>query len=373
MGVGSMQTFVTIDKLPACTRSPSSFAFCALAVRCLLVTLFVFSASGLTVLAQSEGDSLKIYRGSIGDKHIQMKLRIEGSKVTGTYFYDQYREDLKLEGGYNSKGQLELSEAGAGKRTTGKFICEREPKTFGPDVECEWSRPDGTGQALVVLYDQHLALTKGFDIVPKIIVDRKAHVTVSYPQLVGATTPAVTDLNSLITSFVQKSIKAFNRDASGRQNSFDANYNVLMATDEIVSIEMEDYSDTGGAYPNTGFWTLNYDLQANKQLDLQDIFQPKADFKTTIAAYVARDINRRAEQIEREEARREGRKPEKRDEPVMTAEQLPQIHGWALSSKGLAIYFDFPHAIAVFDKTIVPYSVVRAQLRLDGPAAQFLR
>ena len=66
-------------------------------------------------------DSVRIYRGSLGDKHIEMRFTSTGPKVTGTYFYDQFKQDISLEGAYDAKGQLELLE-GVGKKATGKFV-----------------------------------------------------------------------------------------------------------------------------------------------------------------------------------------------------------------------------------------------------------
>jgi hypothetical protein len=37
-----------------------------------------------------------------------------------------------------------------------------------------------------------------------------------------------------------------------------------------------------------------------------------------------------------------------------------------MSAKGLVVYFDFPHVIAVFDKTVVPYNVIARYLKRDG-------
>ena len=326
-----------------------------------------------TAQAQVDVGAAKIYRGTVGDKHIEMRLKVNGTKVSGTYSYDQFRQDLKLDGSYNANGDLELNEMASRNKKTGKFACKRKPETFDADVECEWSRPDGTGKAFVVLYEQHFAFTNGLDVAPKVIIDRKSRVTVSYPQLI-ATTPiqAVDDFNRLITSLIQKAIKDFVPEASTR-TTFDTNYNVMLGANDLVSIEMQEYSDSGGAHPNTRLWTVNYDLKENRQLSIDDIFKSDAEYKPAIADYVVKEINGRAVQMEQDEARRAGRQPEKRDEPLMTADQLPEIDAWALSPGGLAVYFDFPHVMAVFDKTIVPYSVVRAHLKTNGPAAPFVR
>ena len=74
--------------------------------------------------------------------------------------------------------------------------------------------------------------------------------------------------------------------------------------------------------------------------------------------------------LEQESARSEGRKPNLRDEPLISTEQLSELSGWAMMPKGLVVYFDFPHVIAVFDRTFIPYSVLNEYLKPSGPAAR---
>jgi hypothetical protein len=135
---------------------------------------------------------------------------------------------------------------------------------------------------------------------------------------------------------------------------------------------MTEYYDGGGAHPNNRFWSLTYDLPANKELKLDDIFKAESDYKGTIARYVVDDIERRATALEAEEAKREGRNPKPREEPLMTTEQLSEPADWAMTPKGLIIYFDFPHVIAYFDRTFVPYRVINEHLKPNGRAAGFL-
>src|SRR5207248_1897274 len=56
---------------------------------------------------------------------------------------------------------------------------------------------------------------------------------------------------------------------------------------------------------------------------------------------------------------------------LVTDDQLSEISSWGLTPKGLVVYFDFAHAIAVFDRTVVPYSVIKTYLKPNGPAARF--
>ena len=167
---------------------------------------------------------------------------------------------------------------------------------------------------------------------------------------------------------MQKAIKGF-EPVEGK-GAYDTNYNVLFGTNDLVSIEMTEYSDAGGAHPDNGFWTLTYDLAANKELKFEDLFQPDSDYNTAIANYVVADIDKRAVALEEDEARRANRKPEKRDEPLVSTDQLSELSGWGMTPKGLMVYLDFPHVIAVFDKNFVPYNVVAQYLKPNGPAGK---
>jgi hypothetical protein len=320
------------------------------------------------VKAQPASAATKIYRGSLGNRHIQMRLNIQGNNVSGTYSYDGIGEDLKLVGHIDQQGRLELAESANGKQT-GKFTCKRK---LGDETypECSWSKPDGTREAYVTLEEQFIVFTNGLQITPKTISNRRTGVGVSYPQLTssGALSPGAQSFNRRILALTQAAIKDFSPiDGHG---SFDTNYNVLLATDDLISIEMAEYYDGGGAHPNERLWSLTYDLPGNKELKFEDLFKPGSDYNAAIAKYVVADIDRRAAAIEQESARNEGRKPNPRDQSIVSMEQLSELSGWAMTPKGLVVYFDFPHVMAVFDRTFIPYSVVNEYLKPDGPAAR---
>jgi hypothetical protein len=76
-------------------------------------------------------------------------------------------------------------------------------------------------------------------------------------------------------------------------------------------------------------------------------------------------------ELEEDNARRDNRQPNKRDEPLISTDQLTEVSNFALTPKGIIVYFDFPHVMAYFDKNFVPYSVVKQYLKPNGPAAKF--
>lgn len=351
--------------------------FSARTIFCLFILLPIQSAYlASNVAAQAASSSTKVYRGSLGDKHIQMKLISQGNQVSGAYSYDLFRQEIKLSGTLDAQGTLQLNEGGQKGKSTGKFTCKREREVLSAaDLECEWTRPDGTGKSLVSLTEQHFDFQK-VQVIPKTISKRDPYINVSYPQLAdsnGHASPTLDGFNELITSIVKKAMADFAPEPTPARTSFDLDYNVLLGTDDLISIELNEYAYTGGAHPTTSVFALTYDLPSNKQLALEALFKDKSDFNTVLATYAVKAINELADQIEVEEARRSDRKPEKRAEPMMTSEQLPELSAWALTPKGLAIYFDFPHVMAVFDKTVVPFAVIRDQMRTDGPLARFAR
>lgn len=331
--------------------------------RCILVWIVVVTLVLLVGDVQAQ-TAPKVYRGSVGGKHVEMRLNLSGSKVTGTYFYDQFKQDIKLEGAFDAKGQLELVE-GPAKRPTGKFVCKNE-KEIDVDLECEWSRPNGTRTLIVFLYEQGVRFTSDAKLVPKLLIDRKTKAEASYPQFAATTiTPGMLSFNRLIEERVQKAMKDF--PAEGITSfTFETNYNVLFADEEKASIEFNEYSDVGAAHPNTQLWTFNYNLKGDRELTLEDIFKPGDKQNGAIAEFVAKDINRRAELMELADARRDKRQPEKRAEPLMDVDQLPEMETWAFTPKGVAVYFGFPHVMAVFTRTIVPYEVLASYIRPDA-------
>ena len=152
----------------------------------------------------------------------------------------------------------------------------------------------------------------------------------------------------------------------------DANYNVLLATDEIISIEISEDSYAGGAHPSEDWRTFNYDVRNDREIRLTDLVRDEASFKAAIWKYSAKAISGLADKLEQEEARSENRQPERQD--FLVSEDEPtEILAWGFTPKGVAVYFDFAHVMWVFSKVVVPYSEVKDYLKPGSPVAKFVR
>jgi Protein of unknown function (DUF3298) len=314
----------------------------------------------------------KTYRGSIGGSHVEMRLNFEGNKVSGSYSYDRIGEEIKLSGQITAEGGLELTEFDARRKPSGKIACKR--KLDDPiDPECYWSRVDGSHQAFVALEAQQTGPMNGLRLMPKTINDRATGVVVSYPQLASdQPLPAAAEgFNKDMSAWIKKAIKDFDPQPARDRTTLEMNYNVLLASNDLVSIEITEYADNGGAHPNTGHWAMSYDLNKNKELILEDIFKPDSDYQTALAKFVVADIQKRADAIDQEEARRAGRTLSPRHEQIVSIDQLSDLAHFAITAKGLIVYFEFPNVIAAFERTLVPYPVIKDYLLPNGPAARF--
>jgi hypothetical protein len=327
--------------------------------------------------AQPVADA-KTYRGSLNDRGLEMRLVREGDRVSGSYAYDGIGQDIGIEGRLVGKEKFDLAEKDAAGKTTGKWSCESgKPVERGEDLSCKWTKPDGSGQLFVALYEQ-ATFASGLRVAPKVVENRKSGVRASYPQIVvpgGAQlSVAAAHFNQLLEKKVGAQARGFAEGLEGEKNVyFNVAYNVLLANDDLVSLELAYDSYMGGAHPDSSYDAVTYDLRADRELKLEDIFKPNSAYAKAVAAYCDKDIRRRANEMEEEAAKEQHRKAEPQTDAPVLPELLEEISAFALTPKGVMIYYDLPHVVAVFDRNFVPYSEVKNFLKPDGPAAQLTR
>jgi hypothetical protein len=317
----------------------------------------------------------KTYRGSLNDRGLEMRLVVEGGRVSGSYSYDGINQSIGLEGRAAAGEKFELAERDASGKQTGKWSCEGAKQGgWDQDFDCKWTKPNGTGELFVALFEQ-ASPAPGWRVAPKVVENRKAGVRASYPQLAapdGAQlSPSARHFNTLLEQRVGKEARDFAAGLEGEKHLyFHAAYNVLLATDDLVSVEVAYDFYMGGAHPDSSYDAVTYDLRADRELKLEDIFKPNSGYVKAIAAYCDKEVRRRAGLLEEEAAREEHRKAAPQEESPVLPEMLEEIKAVALTPKGLMIYYDLPHVVAVFDRHFVPYSEVKNFLKPGGPAAR---
>jgi hypothetical protein len=342
-------------------------------------------SGGLTVAALSRTraaqskppEGAKVYRGSIGGRGVEVSLRREGERVSGSYSYDGRAERLRLEGRVGADGKLTLAEFDRAGRQTGKFACEPgggDRIALDIDLECEWSRADGADRTYAGLTEQHAAFTRAWRVEPREIVNRRYGVGVTYPQLVAARgarlTPGALAFNRRAAALASEVVREFAAGPPERGMYLRVNYDVLLATDDLISVELEEERDFGGGRPGTRHFGINYDLRSGRELRLADLFKPGSESEHALRLQAYEKINRSCREINRREAA--GGTPT-RGEDLMQPGRDDEIAAWALTPRGVIIYFNFPQVMAAFSRNFVPYEAVKELLRADGPAAGVAR
>jgi hypothetical protein len=332
------------------------------------------SPAGVVSVAPTPDASVKVYRGSLGNRGLEMRLKRAGDGVSGSYAYDGIAQEIALEGRATAKEKFELSEKDAAGKLTGRWSCEAEKQgEWDQDFGCKWTKPNGTGEMYVALYEQ-AAFASGWRVAPKVVENRKVGARASYPQIVAGAgsqlSPAAAHFNQRLEEKVRKQVRDFAEDMEGEKNLyFHTDYNVLTASDDLVSVELAYDSYAGGAHPESSYDAVTYDLRADREVKLEDVFKPGSGYEKAVADYCLKDINKRAGLMEAENAKQDKRAPEPQEEPPVTKEQLEEISAFALTPKGLMIYYDLPHVIAAFDRNFVPYAIIKNYLKPDGTAA----
>ena len=317
----------------------------------------------------------KVYRGAIGGRGVEVGLTREGGRVFGSYNYDGVVERLRLEGRAAADGKLTLAEFDRAGRQTGQFACEPgggDSLALDIDLECEWSKPDGGYKIYAGLTEQHSEFKRAWGVRPRQIVNRRYGVGVTYPQIVGARgaalTPGAQAFNRRAAALAASLVREFAAGPPERGMYLRVNYDVLLATDDLVSVELEEERDFGGGRPGTRYFGLTYDLRrTGHEVQLGDLFRADSDFERALRHHAYEKINRSYREINRREAASGAGTPDSED--LMTPDRADGIEAWALAPRGVVIYFNFPQVMAAFSRNFVPYAAVKDLLRAGGPAA----
>ena len=93
---------------------------------------------------------VQVFRGTLTEGEqtlsVQMKLRREGDRLTGSYFYESVKNELQLRGTIDSQGNINIQESDASGAQTGVFLGRWTTNETGETLLTgTWSKPDGEG------------------------------------------------------------------------------------------------------------------------------------------------------------------------------------------------------------------------------------
>jgi hypothetical protein len=335
---------------------------CAAAAACL-------SLFAAIVTAQAPAAE-RVFSGKLGDKYrIQMQLRREGSKLSGTYFYERVRQNIALRGEMDALGNFTLREYDAGGAQTGIFKGKWQQPT-----DCDgcqdylsgnWSRPDGSRVMTFDLSPYAVAFRGPLKLMTRALEEKNRkgqpehEITIEYPQLEGAGGANVLRFNDLIRAKAMKALAGYRKDSLDG-GDYDLSYEVALANDDLVSVNLISYSHYEGAGSKTIVSeTINYDLHQGRPIKLEEIFLSGSDYEKMLGEYALRDLKKDYQDVTAETEKE-------------LALQVENVIGdeskWTITLEGLGLIFDWPSTRPT--SVIVPYHAIAKAVRPGGPLAK---
>ena len=322
-----------------------------------------------------------VFRGTLGGKvAIQARLRREGERLAGSYFYETIGKDLSLRGTIDAAGDFTLEEFDAAGAKTGIF----KGAWKGPQCdECvdtltgKWTRPDGTRPLEFTLSEFMVSFEGDTRLVSKSLKESKRRgkwggheISAEYPQLQGGGANAL-KFNEAVRALVLKDVADHRNlfgEGEGGGGELDLSYYVSFADDSLVSVDFSDYWFYFGAGSRmAASTTFNYDLARGRALNLADLFKPSSDYLKIISDACKRELQSQF-------------KGESFPDAARIAESVEGVVGdekkWLISKDGLVVVFDsmeFGPSGSGEHTVTVPFAALKNVIRPDGPVARLAK
>lgn len=365
------------------TKTLGRIAAALFVVACLFASAHAQNAAASASSAASTRTGVVVFRGTLGASgklSIQMRLRREGDKLAGSYFYETVGKDLSLRGTIDAAGNFQLQEFDAAGAQTGLF------KGLWKGPECEdctdsltgkWTRPDGTRPLEFVLGEFPVTFSGDARLVSKTQKESARRgkwggyeISAEYPQLQGAGANAAKfneEVRALVTKTTAEYKKLFGT-GEGEGGELDLSYYVSFADDSLVSLDFSDYWFYFGAGSRmAASTTFNYDLARGRALKLADLFKPSSDYLKIISDACNRELQRQF-------------KGEGFPDAERIAGSVEDVVGdekkWLVSRDGFVVVFDSmqfgPSGSGEHTVTVL-FVALKDVIRPDGPLARFAK
>ena len=194
-------------------------------------------------------------------------------------------------------------------------------------------------------------------------------ITLETPLLSGSDDPRVQAFNAEMASIVATAAAGFKADLANvpptpvsAASTFDVRYEIRSPPGNILSLqfEFEGYV-TGAAHPFHTSRSVNFDLDAGRDLALADLFQPGAGYLQAISTYCISQLQTRGIDFS--------------DFSVGSAPTADNYRNWNITDSGLLITFDeyqvAPYAAGP-QTVVVPYSLLQSLILVPGPLTPYL-
>lgn len=327
------------------------------------------------------------FKGQVAKSRFEMILWREADNLRGNYYYLKSGSDnsLDLRGKIGADGTFTMQEFDRAGKQTGEFtgFWKEDSDQAGIKLEGEWKKTTATETISFAASEQVIAFTNNAKILTvtfsKILKARRFEVTAAYPEITNGTAN-VTGFNQLVRARVIKETDDFTKLVQAQTAAdlkflpeginyyLDIGFNVEYADNDLISLNFSNSTYTGGAHPNSSFFTLNYDLKNGRELKLADLFKSGTNYLQLLSAYSIKELQSRTDKGENlglaQDLWKDGAKP-----------VAANFKSWNLTRKGLIISFN-PYQVGPYavgpQFVFVPYAKLKDNLKMNGALAKML-
>lgn len=327
----------------------------------------------------------KNFRGRINGTTFRMRLTRDGVKLSGTYFYTKIGRELKLAGTIDAAGKFKLKETDPSGKNTGEWqgTWTDDANNNGLTLQGIWKKPGDNNDGGFSFYatEQVIEFTNGAKFLDKTIKEidktKRSEIVSVYPEITGVDSAAAANLNKLTKDLVTAANDGYKKAVAdfsaaeikelpeGISLSNEVGYDVALANNDLVSLIFYNYNYLAGVHGNTASATINYDLKNNRELGLDDIFEPDSNYLKTISDYSIADLKKRVSEMSDDEWIGRG-----------AGANADNFQNWNLTKKGLMFTFD-QYQVAAYaagpQTVIIPFDKLKNILRKDGAAANLAK
>jgi hypothetical protein len=183
------------------------------------------------------------------------------------------------------------------------------------------------------------------------------------PLLAGSDDPRVAQFNAAVSAIVEKEARVFRENLSilpaqpiSNGSTFESGYTLISPPGDVFSLNIGFYTYAdGAAHPFSYTITFTYDLASGREVTLESLFQPGADYLGMLSTYCAAELAGRDIGFD-----------------MFSAGAAPtpeNYRNWNITPDGLLISFD-PYQVAAYaagpQTVLVPYSVLQPLLAPEG-------
>jgi hypothetical protein len=364
----------------------------------------------------------KVLTGTLDNNlTLHMELERQGSKLTGSYYYEKAgaanvaEKSLTLAGKVDKEGKATLSEtafsAEKGEVKSGEFkgvldgvVLDRETTLRFLGV---WTDAQGKKSLPVSLQELRYALG-GFKFGEKLVQEKskktRLEINAVVPQLTDGDAAKATAFNKAALATMTKAVAQFKKDAAeaikaeqevlaaeqkavatsqtgekatetkpvtplANENkpaeilsfTFDSGYEVVYANADLISVLFSYSTFFGGAHPNHFSVAFNYDLKQGVEVKLLELFAPKAAYLKAISDYSIKELKKLRTTDDVDEG---------------AAPKAENFKSWNLTPIGLRFTFDHyqvgAYAVGQHEVTM-PYVLLKPLAKPDGWLAQLAK